>query len=226
MRERPRRAASGSHARSAVERLGQPRLAEGQGRGFGELVRLFEERLHEGSLASRIETQQREQALGDDARLILGDERSQAQQRRTRAASVARDGARRRDPHGRLRVGQELREQRQHVAAAGLRERERRGAAQVDRGVDASAEHGLHLHVAGGATVELSLVLAEAAQSLDDRRLGAAARIALRQVREEARERRHQLGHERLELELRDERRRTRDGVRSLARQHAPQLGP
>jgi hypothetical protein len=80
--------------------------------------------------------------------------------------------------------------------------------------------------VAGGATVELSLVLAEAAQSLDDRRLGAAARIALRQVREEARKRRHQLGHEPLELELRDERRRARDGVPSLARQHAPQLGP
>src|SRR5262245_20623627 len=57
------------------ERLGQPRLAERQCGGLGELVRLLEEGLHERPLDARVEAQQREQALRDDAGLWVGDER-------------------------------------------------------------------------------------------------------------------------------------------------------
>jgi len=185
----------------------------------------LQERRHEGPLTGGVEPQQREQTLGHDARLGIGREGLEPEQRDARVAPVARDRARRGDPHGRLRIGQQLREQREHVAAAGLGERERGGAAQVDCGVDAPAEYRLHLHVARRAAIELCVLLAEAAQRLDDGRLGGAARVALRKVGEEAEKRRHELGDERLELELRDERGGARHRVRALGREDAPQLG-
>ena len=183
------------HDLSALERLGQPRLAQREnGRLASGRVSWSRGTPTRTGGFPGIDRQETGEALGEDFGLAVTDPDLEAKEQARCLGLEARQGLGRRDPHVLLRIGQRVHQQGQVVRASDPRQGDQGRGTQGCGGVRLSAPDRLELHVTSSLSEDLRPPVLQLVQRLDDGDLGAAELVILVGIDEEAIEGRFQVG--------------------------------